>query len=209
MLQKRNLLLVFSAILSLLLVACGATAGNDGDGDAQAVSLPQNLSYEDSSGGTISVDYPEGWVSDTINDSINLASSEELLEQASSGGAPNPASGEVLTTVFIVSPDMAAFFIGDSEESSVLALANAFASDSSSEEETIGEAEEITINGNSAAIVTGNTEGVDIVLTVVDLGEGSYAMTLGGTAEGEGDSIRATVEAIAASLSYEAGATEE
>lgn len=211
MLQKRNLVFVFSAILSLLLVACGATADDGGDADsssAGSVNLSQSLSFDDEVGGSVTLNYPDGWASNTDTGLITLASSEELITE----NPDSPESGQVLTSVIVLPPEMASIFVSGGEEVSVVSLANSFPTTFGEGSETFSEVEETTIDGKTAAILTGEIESEDaaisVVIVAIALEGDSYAIILGGTALGESDSIRVTIEAIAGSVSYTAGESE-
>lgn len=201
MLYKRNLLIVLSIILSVVLVACGG-------GDAGSVDLSQSITLEDELGGTASISYPEGWSANSDNGLFSMASSEELLAQAANSDLPDVSAGEVVAVSMILPAEMASFFVDDGAEVSVAAIASAFVADLADETDTVNETEETTINDKAAAVVTGTTEGVDIVLVAIEVGEGNYAIVFGATAEGEGGDIRATIEAMAGSLEYTAASGE-
>lgn len=199
MLTTRRLLLAFSLILSSLLVACGTSA--DGTGDAEGVSLSQSISYEDDSGGTTTISYPDGWVANTEDGTINLATSEDILAET----PDTPASGQVIATTLFIPSEMTSAFLTADEEASPMAIATAFSSNFGAEEDNLNDAEEVTIDGKSAAVVTGQVDEAAIVMVIIDSGDGAYAVVIAGTAAGEGDSIRPTIEAMAGSIEYTAG----
>ncbi len=196
--NKRNLLFVFATILSVLLVACGTTA----DESSESVELSQVFTYVDELGATVSIDYPDGWSAEDANGSAGFASTEELLVQAQSSDLPNVGSGEVVAISLALPSEMVSFMIEDGEEVSATGLANSFVTNLVDTEGTVGDVEEITLGEQSAAVVQATQGVVDIVLVTIDLGEGNYALVFGATAQGEGDSIRATIEAMAGSIDY-------
>lgn len=199
--HRKGLLFILVTALSTFLVACGASG-------SESVNLSQTLTYDDGMDSTVSVDYPEGWSATEENGSGSFASSEELLEQAASSDLPDVASGEVVAVSLALPSDMASMFMEEGTDPSPASLANSFVSDIVSEGDEIGEVEETTINDQAAAVVQGTTENISIVLVTIELGDGNYALVFGATAEGEGDDIRATIEAMAGSISIESTDSE-
>lgn len=195
--NKRNLVFVLATILSIFLVACGAA-----DESSDSVNLSQNLSYEDEMGATVSIDYPEGWVAADENGSASFASAEELLAQAQGADLPDVGAGEVVAISLALPSEMASFMVEDGEDVSAISLANSFVTNLVDGEGTVGDVEETTIGDQTAAVVQGTDQDVDVVLVTIDLGDGNYALVFGATAAGEGDDIRATIEAMAGSVVY-------
>lgn len=209
MLYKRSLLFVLSTILSVILVACGGSADGDGSGDgAESVDLSQSLSYEDEMGATVTISYPEGWVSSAENGSAAFATSEEVLDMATGADLPAVESGQVVAIMLALPSEMVSFFVEEGEDVSPTAIANSFVGDMASDTATIGDVEEATLNGKSAAVVTGSEDGTDLVLVAIDLGDGNYAIIFGATAEGEAGEIRPTIEGMAGSIEYAAAGGE-
>ncbi|MEM9950704.1 MAG: hypothetical protein AAF846_03825 [Chloroflexota bacterium] len=203
----RSLLFVAVAMLSMFLVACG-TSGDGGGNNAESVNLSQTLTYDDEMGATVTVSYPEGWFSESADGTASFASTEDLLTQAGGVDTPEVPSGEVVAIMLALPSEMVSFFVEDGADPSAVAIANSFVSDIIDTEGEIGEVEETTIGEQSAAVVQGTTEGVDVVLVTIDLGDGNYALVFGATAEGEGNDIRATIEAMAGSIEYTVASDE-
>ncbi|MEO1287673.1 MAG: hypothetical protein AAFV93_07885 [Chloroflexota bacterium] len=203
----RSLLFVTIAMLSMFLVACGASGDGGGD-NAESVNLSQTLTYDDEMGATVTVSYPEGWFSEAVDGTGSFASTEDLLAQASGSGTPDVPSGEVVAVMLALPSEMVSFFVEDGADPSAVAIANSFVSDLVTAEDEVGEVEELTLGEQAGAVVQGTSEGADVVLVTIDLGEGNYALVFGATAEGEGNDIRATIEAMAASIEYNVASGE-
>lgn len=191
MLQIRHLLIALSLFLSLFLVACGTN------------TLSQKTTFTNIQGGTLSINYPEGWVTESEDRLLFLASSEELITQIKEVGQPSPRSGQMITSISTISPEMTSRLTTNSEESIASQIATVFIGD------IINNIEEITIANRSAAIVTGTMGNSDINVIVIDVGSDTHAMIFAFTSQGEGESIIQTIKNMAKSMSYEAPTTDE
>lgn len=198
MLNKHRILLTLLIVLSIVLVACGGDAenGDNNDENGDTVALTQNVSTEEpSTGGTLSVDYPEGWFSQAAGGAIILADSEEALASQEDGAE----EGQVLSSISFLPTDMVSSIAGDGELTPLTVL-EAFSGEAG-DEVTMGEPEEITLGGNSAALVTASDDTADTMVIIVEV-EGGYVLVAGTTTLGEMASARPTIEAIAGSVVY-------
>lgn len=161
----------------------------------QLSSLQSISTIEPISGGTLTANYPEGWFAQSAGGAIILADSEEALASQDAG----PGENQVLTSISFLSTDMVSAMASDGELTP-LAVLQVFSSEAG-DEVTMGEPEELTIGGNSAALVTASDDSADTVVIIVEV-EGGYVLVAGGTGTGEMANTRATFEAIAGSVVY-------
>lgn len=198
MFNKHRILLTLLIVLSLVLVACGGDAEGDGDNSdsGDAIALTQNTTTDEPvTGGTLSVDYPEGWFAESAGGAIILADSEEALASQQDGAE----EGQVLSSVSFLSTEMVSSMAGDGELTP-LSVLQVFSSEAG-DEVNMGEPEETTIGGNSAALVTATDDTADTMVIIIEV-EGGYILVAGTTGLGEMASARPTIEAIAGSVVY-------
>lgn len=221
--------LMLVLMLAFVLAACGGDGDDDGgnsDGDnnsASSVALPQTITSEDPNfGGSLTVSYPEGWVAQDAGGAVAVANSQETLDTAQAAtGAPDMGDNAVFATIQALGPQMLSFFMDEGAEMSPAAVLNATLLSGSEDEEgvEIGEVQEETLNGKSAATVVATSSGESgegrIFGVAVEV-NGGYVVVGAITALGEedfDDEIRAIAGSIEASFDTgeeaPADATEE
>ncbi len=193
--------LMLVLMLAFVLAACGGDSDDDGgnsDGDnnsASSVDLPQTLTSESLVGGSFTVDYPEGWVSQDLGGAVFLANSQETLDLAMSSTSEAP-SLESDTIVVLVTA------IDNSATGGALTLESILNSSSLGDGSEGAESQEETLNGKSAASIVGTTgsEGALVrTFTIVVEVDGGFVSVNAITPEGE-TGFDDTVRAIAGSV---------
>jgi hypothetical protein len=168
--------------------------------EASGSSLPETISLETQQiPGTLSVRYPADWVNLAENDSILLANSQTALDQSSSNRFE---PGQLIVLV-----SLGEFFAFDDlpEESPAGILARN--TPELTDWELDGPPQILDLGGREAAYQTGsyiqNGEATaSLMIMVVRLEDGSYAVILAGTAPGEIETYADTVFAIAETVAF-------
>jgi|GEM_PF-2839152 len=163
----------------------------------EAVDSGIGLSFRDDAGVTVSLTYPQGWVGNGQGGSVRMATSQAVLESTTD----TLNSGEITVTGLIVSSERANALAGDGTPTPAI-IAGVYAETLSVGTDSFGEVEEITIGDRAAAITSGQAEGNDAILLSIEIGDGTYMVLIGGTAVGEGASLRPILEEIAVSVEY-------
>jgi hypothetical protein len=179
---KLGLLLM---ILASILAACGGGGDTEStdtpsEGGGDSVELSETFTGDTTASGTLTFNYPSGWTQAGTADALSLTNTD--------AGAAISVS---------VTPGAAATAMG-STPTEILA---SFASNTAAAAGiTYSEPEEVTFGSNSGAIVSATGSGTDYIIAIVDVSD-SYVFLSYTAPEGEMESNRATLEAIASSIS--------
>jgi sugar lactone lactonase YvrE len=147
--------------------------------------------------GTLTFNYPGGWVTQEEFGSILLANSEETMNALMEVG--EMSAGQAAIVVLPPAALEAQFgMIGLALDQGPAVVADEYIALVG--EESFGEPEEVTIGGKPAVRVTGDLGGQAQTLYVVDLGEGGLAMVAVAAAPDELGQAQATSEAVIATM---------
>lgn len=200
------ILLLF--MLALALAACGGDGDDNGGGGGGGVNLSQTIAFESEFLGSITVNYPEGWFSATQPDQgIMIANSQAALDAMQAEESPQPEEGQVggLITAFPSEFFSSLGIAADASPSAVLStfVENVLTDESS--EVNLGDPQEVTLNGKTAAIASGTVteEGATSDATfVVVQAEGGVVLVIFRASEGDIGEYDATIRAVAGSAVY-------
>jgi len=195
--MRNSCLLVL--LLALLIASCGTNLTNSTPGPAM---LDQNYTSAD---GTLTFNYPSGWVIRESEGQVFLATSEPLL--ASTGSAATVTPGQFALGI-IVFP--AASVEGLGAEAGPSDVASAFAPFLAGEGQTAGDTNPpvfgdptaFTIGSRRAARIEGTSGADQALLIVLELEPGLFAILAGGSAPGELARFEPTLIAIAETMRY-------
>lgn len=216
--RRLSLLLL---ILALLLAACGGDdddEGNDNDSDTQndssgnadrddALALSETASNESDSNGSVTLQYPEGWLVDFDGPIAYIATNQAALDKMKASEPPAFAAGEAALQTFPVGSR--AELEASGQEFSLMALfvliRGQIAEGNTREDGTtiaIGEPHDTTVGSQAALVATIISEPSigDGVLYVVQTTPDLISYAIAITSTGELAQYQATWEAIIASL---------
>jgi hypothetical protein len=190
-------LLLSLIVVALIAAACG---GNGSDANTTP-NLSQTYTGETMSGDTLTVNYPEGWFQSGDADTGVTFSNVENMETIESGTVIE--AGQMGVGVMVIAADMAGMFAG-AGEISPMTLLTGFSSLMATSEDapTMGEPAEITLNGKTGAVVSGDGESVAMTMMVMPHDSGAYIISFAATAPGELENARPTLEAVTNSVQY-------
>jgi|GEM_PF-4101927 len=161
--------------------------------DAETVELAQSYDVPFANGG-LSFNYPEGWVvsGDFPELGILISTSRELVSQPFDGVV---TGDDVFIDIFFI-PEASL------EVASPEAVLQDLIDDVENPAGTVSEIETLSINGKDAAMITLHSDGEsDGIQITIDSGD-SYSLVLASVADGNIETYRATIEAIAGSIDY-------
>lgn len=191
---RRFALLLVLALVAPVLAACGGDDDGGGNGDGggeEAAGLTQEYSQDG-----LSFCFPEGWVSSIESDGALIASSQDVLDAASSGdNAEIPDGGQAYTILGFPAP--VASGISPAQMLELLAAEQAGEEGtemSDPEDVTIGDASGVKVTVTDAAT---KGEGAIYILRPND---DVMIMVIGLASEGDYDD--ALTQEIAANVSY-------
>lgn len=190
MLKNRSIMTaILLMIVALVASACGGAAPSDG---GSAVNLSQSATVTDTTGGTLTINYPEGMTATPLDGTGNVTLTGDVANAQSVNATMIPAS-------------MASTFSGGQEPSPSAILNSMMTGMTASlTGVTVGDVAEVSINGKSGASVTATSDAMSVVLYVLSV-DGGYVFVGGTSASAGFDAFKSTVEAIAGSVSYAAG----
>jgi len=191
-------LFLIGCVLLFALTACATT-----EDETTVLELERDISAE-ILGGTVTIDYPDGWLAQGTDDTITFANREELLTPGFSARRGGDAAGGVT----LVTPDALEIY-AVSADASITAIARAVAAVTFGDDDTItlrdpasffvGEREGAVVSGsaNTSEEIVG-----EVAVAVIEVETGYATIVVGSF---DGDFVPGElVEAIAASLQYEA-----
>jgi hypothetical protein len=208
---RKTLLLLSLVVVALIAAACGSTGDTDSDNDTTentTIELAQTYTGDDSTGGSITVNYPEGWFqSGDVNNGLTFTNVENV-DEIEPGTVVE--SGQMMTVVMVISADLAPLMAGSDEVTSLNILTgfSAFFAEGDDAPE-MGASEEVTVAGTTGAVATGDSAAGSVIMMVMPRDGGAYVMSFAMAATGELDSVRPTVEAIITSAEYTPAAASE
>ncbi len=205
--------LVALTVMATIFAACGGdqAAGGDtaGGGDdnanaSSAVELSQTETVDaEEFGGSISVSYPEGWAFQGEGGAILIANSEETLAIEDPASVDEIPAGSVLLTVSIIPGEMAGAMglTGDVTPKAIIETFSAFMTGDDMPE--FGDIEELTIDGNPAARMSGSDDKMNATMYAIDKG-GNFTFGFGATRADEAGANAELIQAIIASATFTA-----
>ncbi|MEQ8671794.1 MAG: hypothetical protein RLP44_16035 [Aggregatilineales bacterium] len=215
--------LMLVLMLAFVLAACGGDSDddNDSDGDSSSASsadLSQSITAEDPNfGGSLTVNYPEGWVATDSGGVISLAESQATLDLAQNATDTAPALEE--NTVFVsitpLAPELVSIFIEEGQTATPAILLDATILAGGTDTLDVQPVEITDINGKSGATVSAVSTNADepgrlfAVAVAVDNG---YVIVTAITNPDEtdfDDTVRAIAGAVEATFPVAEEATEE
>ena len=193
-------------VVAIIAAACSGNGGGDTT-ENNAVELSQTYTGTDMSGGSVTVNYPEGWFQDGDADAGITFTNVENVDAIASPA--DIQSGQMMTMVILAPAETTAMITG-TEETTPAALITAFAAFMAEGEDfpALGEPQDITIDGQTGAIATGENEDLSLMMLVLPDASGAYVISMGVAKAGESDNLRPTFEAIAGSVEYTPAAGE-
>lgn len=184
--SRKFFLPIMLIIIAMVVVACGGgdDGGDGGDNGGGDVNLSQSASYSDPAGLSLTMSYPEDWVANTEDGSINVANGEDVLSRV--GGDSIPQDGEVGGVFSALS--LADLGLGaDLPLMDIYSVVQGFMAGGEGGF-SFGDAEEFTTNGKSGIVAfgTGEFEGetADAGLYLLNTDAG-LVMGIGVAPEGE------------------------
>ena len=215
--------LMLVLMLAFVLAACGGDGdddnGNDGDSSsASGTDLSQSITSEDPNfGGSITVNYPEGWVAMENGGGVSLSESQETLDlaQSATDTAPVLEENTIAVTISPLAPEVVSFFIEEGQEATPAILLEATILSGGTETIDAEPVEIVDINGKSGATVVAVSNNPDepgrIFAVAVAVGDG-YVLVAAITNPDEtdyDDTVRAIAGAVEATFPVAEEATEE
>ncbi|MEO8611010.1 MAG: hypothetical protein ABI690_24145 [Chloroflexota bacterium] len=171
--------------LGWIMAACSGAAG-------PAAALPLTQSFK-SGDGTISLNYPDKWVTQDLLGQVSIGNSQSALDAAT------PAPGQFQARLFGTPVSAIQGLKADATPNDVLGF---FAESLSTSGVTFNKSTELTVGSHPAARIEGSgTDGQAIVIAV-DLGGGNYIFATATSAPGEIPGFEPTLLAILESLTY-------
>lgn len=214
--MRRLMQIALILMVAVLIAACGgggssssSSGGSGGSGASQTVNVPQSITSEaDAAGNVTTVNYPEGWVAASEFGGVTLANSQAVMDLMSSeDGEVRPAAGQVGGNMSVI-PTEDLSFLGVAEGASVADVLTVFLNFFTGDEGTttnLSAPEAVTLNGKSAAIVTGTVTDEDGTLDATAVAvslDNAYAVFLFVAAEGQIAQFNNAIRAIAGSVAY-------
>lgn len=206
--------LVALSIMIVIFAACDATASNNGDGGngdsgndanaSSAVELSQSETIEAAEfGGSITVNYPEGWFVQGEGGAVIITSNEDAASIEDPASLDEIPAGTVLVSASVVPAEMAGL-MGAGEDSTPADIIELFSGFMAGEDmPEFGEIEEIEIDGNPAARTTGSTDLMSATMYAIEK-DGNFTFAFGVTRPDEADANAEVIQAIAASMEFTA-----
>gem|GEM_PF-3041594 len=154
-------------------------------------------------GGTITVNFPEGWVAEGDNGAVLIANSEEVMAIEDPTSVDEIPQGSVLISLSIIPGDIIEVLglTPDSSPAEVIELFSSFMGGDSMPE--FGETEEFEVDDNEAARSTGSDATISATLYAVEK-DGNFTFGFGATRPDEVDQFADTIQAIIASATFTA-----
>lgn len=178
--------LIGIAVLAFLLAAC---AGRTSVTPSPA-PLTQTLNSAD---GTITIQYPAGWVANDLLGQITIGNSQAAID------AVSPAPGQFQMRLFVTPVSAIQGLPANATPRQVIEF---FAESLSTSAITFNPATDLTIGTRTAARIEGSGTDGHAVVIVVDLGEGAAAFVTATAAPGELPIHEPTLRSILESLVY-------
>lgn len=185
--MRRGWFLRLFSLLSigLILASCAGAA-------APATALPLTQAFK-SADGSISLNYPEGWVAQDLLGQVTIANGQSVIDAA------KPGPGQFQARLF-GTPISA--IQGLQEGAAPRDVLQFFAQSLSTSGVTFTTPTDLTLGSRAAARIQGSgTDGQAVVLAV-DLGGGNYIFATATSAPGEISRFEPTLQAILGSLTY-------
>lgn len=191
---KTKTLLILTIVLGMILVAC--TGASD-----SSIALSQSIE-SGNDGGVLTTNYPDGWFAENQEDAaIIIANEETLLATGNAGSPPVLEAGQAVLIVSVVNGEDFSFFLEEGEELTSTRFVEIFSTIMGNEESSETIAEEITIDGESAAIATLVSEGQGITIISKEL-DNNFLLLLAITPLEEQEENQDLFKSIISSASY-------
>lgn len=191
---KTKTLLVLTIVLGMILVAC--TGASD-----SSIALSQSIESGNDDG-VLTVNYPDGWFAESQGDAAVIITNEEaLLATGDAGSPPVLEAGQAVLIVSVVNGEDFSFFLEEGEELTSTRFVEIFSTIMGNEESSETIAEEITIDGESAAIATMVSEGQGITIISKEL-DNNFLLLLAITPLEEQEENQDLFKSIISSASY-------
>ena len=179
------------------------------DGEDSGVNLSESVSVDDPDLGlSFTVNYPDGWFSTA--DGL-ISNDEDLLAASEAGDDIEIRDGQIVLTFLPIPTEALSFFLGIEEGGSLTDAVNNLAANIFTGENDsfdLSDPEEIEVNGNPAAITTGEATADGTTsqgtLMVIQTDDGYVAMI----ARHGGDGFRDEIEAMAGAIEVSMEAPE-
>lgn len=152
-LHKLSALLLVLA-MAFVLAACG---GGDDNAGEDGVNLSQTINVGSADSGMLTVQYPEGWITQGVDDDhqVWFGNNEAALDTVQANGFPE---GDDIGGTVVRLPDETMSVLIEGDDPSAADVLTAVIEDLLDDEDTTfvpGDVEEFTANDRNAAIVTG------------------------------------------------------
>lgn len=198
------------AMMAFVLAACGNTGGDNADGGdnsnaSGAVELSKTETVESPDfGGSISVSYPDGWFFQSDGGGLFITNNEDAIGTSGPEDLDDIPVGTVVVTVSVIPSEMAGLMVTTDDEVTPAALIDAFSAFMGGEDfPEFGDTEELTIDGNSAARVSGSNDKMTASIYAINK-DGNYTVGLGATRPDEAAANADVIQAILASATFTA-----
>lgn len=192
--MKSKTLLILSFVLSMLLVACTGASES-------SVDLSQSIDSGNDDG-VLTTNYPDGWFAENQGDATIIIANEEPLLATGNASSPPVLEGEqAVLIVGVMNAEDFSFFLEEDEELTAVRFVEVFSTIMANDESNETIAEEITIDGESAAIVTLEADGQGITI-ISKAADNNFLLLLALTTVDEQDENQDLFKSIFASASY-------
>lgn len=188
-------LTLLAVLFAVLAAACGTLVAPT----AAPTENPLPLTYT-SVNGSLSVNYPRGWVAEEQAGLVALANDDAAMREVISQSTLGAGQAGLIITPF--SADTLAIIASSNNVSTLTPLDFARVIGELVLTGTPSEPAEITINGRNAATMTLTLGGSDSLAVVIEAGEGAMAVVQAVTASGELAQFQDTILAIAGSVTF-------
>lgn len=191
--NSKVILMLLVLLLPGILVACGDDDDDNG-GASGDVELSESFEISEE-GATLKVNYPDDWIARSQQGGIMLATSDDVAEKLTGEAIPEIGDGEAGLMV-LPFPAILLTLEGDAEEVSAVAGIESLAGDLASDGEfTVGEAEETSFGGKTAARATISGDIANGEIFLVESTDELFLFALYITDEYDGDA-KAIAEAV-------------
>ena len=189
--KRLGFLLTLLILVPVILAACGGDDDDDNGGD---VSLSQ--SFETTQEGvTLKFNYPDGWVRLEQEGAVASASSDEVAQSLTGDDIPDLGDDDV-GMALLPFPAALLTLEGDAEEVSAAAAIDSFGGQIVGDDQfTVGDNQDATFNGKTAARATLSGDVAEGELFVIESTEDFFLFALYVTGDYDGDA-KSTAEAI-------------
>jgi len=198
------LLVVLLLIVPLTMAACGDDDKDDDNGNGDGGSVELNQTFESSSG--VTVKYPEGWAAQDGDSGVEIANSEDALAALGDSEVTSVPDG---TVALMIIPPMPLEMMG-AEMSMADVLGMMSGEMGSDEGATVGEVQELTVNGKEAARADITDEEINSegYMMAYKIDDNNVVIVAAVASQGDLESNEDVLLKIIESMTYEAPAAD-